>query len=74
MFSLGENEILERLYLLAKKNRCDWRSYLGMGYYNCSVPRTIVRNMLENPGWYVRLSGLFTLSTLWYSESYLPFL
>nr|XP_002120534.1 glycine dehydrogenase (decarboxylating), mitochondrial-like [Ciona intestinalis] len=46
-----ENEILDRLNLIAKQNRCDWRSFIGMGYYNCSVPRTIVRNMLENPGW-----------------------
>lgn len=49
--SICENEILDRLNLIAKQNRCDWRSYLGMGYYNCSVPRSIVRNMLENPGW-----------------------
>jgi len=47
----GENEILDRLSKIAKQNRCDWRSYIGMGYYSCSVPRTIVRNMLENPGW-----------------------
>ncbi|CAK8675765.1 glycine dehydrogenase (decarboxylating), mitochondrial-like [Clavelina lepadiformis] len=49
--SICENEVLARLNLIAKLNRCDWRSYIGMGYYNCSVPRTIVRNMLENPGW-----------------------
>uniref|UniRef100_A0A674KGT3 glycine dehydrogenase (aminomethyl-transferring) n=1 Tax=Terrapene triunguis TaxID=2587831 RepID=A0A674KGT3_9SAUR len=28
-----------------------WRSYIGMGYYNCSVPQAIVRNLLENAGW-----------------------
>nr|CAB3249287.1 glycine dehydrogenase (decarboxylating), mitochondrial-like [Phallusia mammillata] len=49
--SVCENEILGRLHQLAKQNRCEWRSYIGMGYYNCSVPPTIVRNMLENPGW-----------------------
>uniref|UniRef100_H2YW88 Glycine cleavage system P protein n=1 Tax=Ciona savignyi TaxID=51511 RepID=H2YW88_CIOSA len=49
--SVCENEILDRLNLIAKQNRCDWRSFIGMGYYNCCVPRTIVRNMLENPGW-----------------------
>ena len=24
-----------------------------MGYHNCHVPTTILRNILENPGWYV---------------------
>lgn len=24
-----------------------------MGYYNCSVPQVIQRNLLENSGWYV---------------------
>ncbi|KAF2978183.1 hypothetical protein EK904_007314 [Melospiza melodia maxima] len=46
----GENEILETLYNIAKKNKI-WRSYIGMGYYNCSVPQPIARNLLENAGW-----------------------
>ncbi|XP_028910492.1 glycine dehydrogenase (decarboxylating), mitochondrial [Ornithorhynchus anatinus] len=45
-----ENEILETLYGMASKNKI-WRSYIGMGYYNCSVPQTIMRNLLENAGW-----------------------
>lgn len=45
-----ENEILETLHAIASKNRI-WRSYIGMGYYNCSVPQTILRNLLENSGW-----------------------
>ncbi|XP_028619935.1 glycine dehydrogenase (decarboxylating), mitochondrial [Grammomys surdaster] len=45
-----ENEILETLRAIASKNRI-WRSYIGMGYYNCSVPQTILRNLLENSGW-----------------------
>uniref|UniRef100_A0A8U8C7F0 glycine dehydrogenase (aminomethyl-transferring) n=1 Tax=Geospiza parvula TaxID=87175 RepID=A0A8U8C7F0_GEOPR len=45
-----ENEILETLYNIAKKNKI-WRSYIGMGYYNCSVPQPIARNLLENAGW-----------------------
>ncbi|KAM8961978.1 glycine dehydrogenase (decarboxylating), mitochondrial [Pelodytes ibericus] len=45
-----ENEILETLHNIARKNKL-WRSYIGMGYYNCSVPQTIVRNLLENSGW-----------------------
>ncbi|XP_066566664.1 glycine dehydrogenase (decarboxylating), mitochondrial [Amia ocellicauda] len=45
-----ENEILESLHKIAKQNKL-WRSYIGMGYYNCSVPPAIQRNLLENSGW-----------------------
>ncbi|PNI54529.1 GLDC isoform 6, partial [Pan troglodytes] len=47
---LGENEILATLHAISSKNQI-WRSYIGMGYYNCSVPQTILRNLLENSGW-----------------------
>ncbi|KAI4573449.1 hypothetical protein MJG53_003326 [Ovis ammon polii x Ovis aries] len=46
-----ENEILATLHAISNKNQI-WRSYIGMGYYNCSVPQTILRNLLENSGWY----------------------
>lgn len=45
-----ENEILEILQKIASNNKI-WRSYIGMGYYNCSVPSVIQRNLLENSGW-----------------------
>uniref|UniRef100_A0A1A8G4A7 Glycine cleavage system P protein n=1 Tax=Nothobranchius korthausae TaxID=1143690 RepID=A0A1A8G4A7_9TELE len=45
-----ENEVLEALQKIASKNKV-WRSYIGMGYYNCSVPPPIQRNLLENAGW-----------------------
>ncbi|XP_041041475.1 glycine dehydrogenase (decarboxylating), mitochondrial [Carcharodon carcharias] len=45
-----ENEILASLHKIASKNKI-WRSYIGMGYYNCSVPQAILRNLLENSGW-----------------------
>ncbi|KAL4623118.1 glycine dehydrogenase (decarboxylating), mitochondrial isoform X1 [Arapaima gigas] len=45
-----ENEILESLEKIASKNKL-WRSFIGMGYYNCSVPPAIQRNLLENSGW-----------------------
>ena len=52
IFSSGEYELLKGLYAMAKKNKL-YRSYIGIGYYNTHAPRTILRNMLENPGWYV---------------------
>ncbi|XP_010608993.1 glycine dehydrogenase (decarboxylating), mitochondrial [Fukomys damarensis] len=45
-----ENEILETLHAISSKNQI-WRSYIGMGYYNCWVPQPILRNLLENSGW-----------------------
>uniref|UniRef100_A0A671RVX1 glycine dehydrogenase (aminomethyl-transferring) n=1 Tax=Sinocyclocheilus anshuiensis TaxID=1608454 RepID=A0A671RVX1_9TELE len=45
-----ENEILDSLQKIASRNKM-WRSYIGMGYYNCFVPPVIQRNLLENSGW-----------------------
>lgn len=47
---LREEELLERAQTLADMNKV-WRSYIGMGYYNCLTPHTIMRNVFENPGW-----------------------
>lgn len=46
----GEYELIRRIRVMAEKNQI-WRSYIGMGYHNCCVPHTILRNMFENPGW-----------------------
>jgi len=45
-----EAECLARLREFGRDNKI-WRSYIGIGYYNCIVPPTILRNLLENPGW-----------------------
>ena len=49
----GEQEVLQELRGLAEENRI-YRSYLGMGYYDCITPGVIQRNILENPGWYTQ--------------------
>ena len=50
---LSESEAFEVLKQLASQNQV-FRSYIGMGYYNCIVPSVIQRNILENPGWYTQ--------------------
>ncbi|MFO0961548.1 MAG: aminomethyl-transferring glycine dehydrogenase [Phycisphaerales bacterium] len=47
----GEAETLAALQRLAEQNEI-WRSYIGMGYHDTVTPPVILRNILENPGWY----------------------
>jgi len=49
--ALSESRFLEHMHALAKKNK-NYRSYIGMGYFNTILPSVIQRNILENPGWY----------------------
>ena len=48
---LTEAEFLARFKQLAQKNKL-WKSYIGMGYYDTVTPPVILRNIMENPGWY----------------------
>ncbi len=48
---LREHEALAKLKTIAAKNVVK-KSLIGMGYYDTLLPRVILRNLLENPGWY----------------------
>ncbi|NTV70786.1 MAG: aminomethyl-transferring glycine dehydrogenase [Azonexaceae bacterium] len=46
-----EHEALADLKAIASKNVVN-KSCIGMGYYDTLTPKVIIRNVLENPGWY----------------------
>jgi glycine dehydrogenase len=51
--AISEAALLERLRTIADGNRV-FRSFLGMGYADTHTPGVILRNVLENPGWYTQ--------------------
>jgi glycine dehydrogenase len=48
---LTESAALIKLKKSTAKN-LPFRSYIGLGYYDTHTPNVILRNVLENPGWY----------------------
>lgn len=48
---VNEASALAELRTLANKNNV-FKSYLGQGYHDTHVPNVILRNVMENPGWY----------------------
>ena len=51
--ALGEHAALAELKKIASRNQV-FRSFIGMGFYDCITPAVIQRNVLENPGWYTQ--------------------
>ncbi|CAN5843987.1 aminomethyl-transferring glycine dehydrogenase [soil metagenome] len=49
----GESELLTQLRAVANQNVVA-RSMIGMGYSGTITPPVILRNILENPGWYTQ--------------------
>jgi glycine dehydrogenase len=47
----SEAAFLKEFKALANKNKI-FKSFIGLGYYDTLVPGVILRNILENPGWY----------------------
>lgn len=73
--AVSEHEALRMLKNIAQKNSAV-KSLLGQGYHGTITPSPIMRNILENPGWYTaytsyqseisqgRLEALFNFQTL----------
>ncbi|MCX2781152.1 aminomethyl-transferring glycine dehydrogenase [Microbulbifer thermotolerans] len=49
--AVDEAEALAELKALASRNKI-YRTFIGMGYHDTITPNVILRNVLENPGWY----------------------
>lgn len=51
--ALTEQEFLQHMRNIASKNKI-YRTFIGQGYYNNYTPHVVLRNILENPGWYTQ--------------------
>ncbi|MGO1189022.1 aminomethyl-transferring glycine dehydrogenase [Vibrio casei] len=48
---MSETDMLTKIKGIAQLNKVQ-RTFIGQGYYNTFTPNVILRNVLENPGWY----------------------
>jgi glycine dehydrogenase len=51
--AMSEAEFLAMTKSKAAKNKI-YKNYIGMGYYGTHTPGVILRNIMENPGWYTQ--------------------
>ena len=49
--AMSENDFLAHMSELSKQNKV-YKSFIGLGYHETITPSVILRNVLENPGWY----------------------
>ncbi len=49
--AMSEQNMLSEAKAFAQQNKV-YQSYIGTGYYGTLTPHVILRNVLENPGWY----------------------
>ncbi|GAB3829776.1 aminomethyl-transferring glycine dehydrogenase [Hymenobacter jeollabukensis] len=49
--ALTERQFLHRFKQIAGQNKV-FRSFIGLGYHDTQLPPVILRNIMENPGWY----------------------
>jgi len=49
--ALSENEFASHIQNLGNKNK-QFKTYIGLGYHNTTLPAVIQRNIFENPSWY----------------------
>jgi len=49
--AMSEQEYINHVNELGQKNKL-YKSFIGLGYNETIVPSVILRNVLENPGWY----------------------
>ena len=55
---LTETEALDKLKSIMSKNIV-LKSFIGVGYYETHTPGVILRNVLENPGWYTFICSIY---------------
>lgn len=49
--AMSEQEYLQHITALGQQNKVN-KSFIGLGYNETITPSVILRNVLENPGWY----------------------